>query len=71
MLLAGDVDPVPVARRPAIRALAADPDPRGKLARYARRQPRRQPAPEQHASLGPPRSQAVSDPWREAMLAPA
>jgi hypothetical protein len=35
VLLAGDVDPVPVARRPAIRALAADPDPRGKLARYA------------------------------------
>jgi AcrR family transcriptional regulator len=34
-LLAGDVDPVPVAERPAIRALAADPDPRGKLARYA------------------------------------
>ena len=35
VLLAGDVDPVPVAQRPAIRALAADPDPRGKLARYA------------------------------------
>jgi AcrR family transcriptional regulator len=35
VLLAGDVDPVPVAQRPAIQALAADPDPRGKLARYA------------------------------------
>jgi AcrR family transcriptional regulator len=35
VLLAGDVDPVPVAERPAIRALVADPDPRGKLARYA------------------------------------
>jgi AcrR family transcriptional regulator len=35
VLLAGDVDPVPVAERPALRALAADPDPRGKLARYA------------------------------------
>jgi AcrR family transcriptional regulator len=35
VLLAGDVDPVPVAQRPAIRALAADPNPRGKLARYA------------------------------------
>src|SRR5215218_7169840 len=35
VLLAGDVDPVPVAQRPAIRALAADPDPRSKLARYA------------------------------------
>ena len=35
VLLAGDVEPVPVAERPALRALAADPDPRGKLARYA------------------------------------
>ena len=35
VLLAGDVDPVPVAERPALKALAADPDPRGKLARYA------------------------------------
>jgi AcrR family transcriptional regulator len=35
VLLAGDVDPVPLAERPALRALAADPDPRGKLARYA------------------------------------
>jgi AcrR family transcriptional regulator len=35
VLLAGDVDPVPVAQRPAIQALAADPDPRGKLTRYA------------------------------------
>jgi AcrR family transcriptional regulator len=35
VLLAGDVDPVPVAERPAMRALAADPDPRSKLARYA------------------------------------
>jgi AcrR family transcriptional regulator len=35
VLLAGDVEPVPVAQRPALRALAADPDPRGKLARYA------------------------------------
>jgi AcrR family transcriptional regulator len=35
VLLAGDVDPVPVAQRPALQALAADPDPRGKLARYA------------------------------------
>jgi AcrR family transcriptional regulator len=35
VLLAGDVDPVPVAGRPALQALAADPDPRGKLARYA------------------------------------
>ena len=35
VLLAGDVDPVPLARRPALQALAADPDPRGKLARYA------------------------------------
>ena len=35
VLLAGDVDPVPVAKRPAFQALAADPDPRGKLARYA------------------------------------
>jgi hypothetical protein len=34
-LLAGAVDPVPVAQRPALQALAADPDPRGKLARYA------------------------------------
>ena len=34
-LLAGDVDPVPIAQRPALQALAADPDPRGKLARYA------------------------------------
>jgi hypothetical protein len=30
-----DVDPVPVAERPALRALAADQDPRGKLVRYA------------------------------------
>jgi AcrR family transcriptional regulator len=35
VLLAGDVDPVPVAQRPALQALAADPDPRGKLVRYA------------------------------------
>jgi AcrR family transcriptional regulator len=35
VLLAGDVDPVPVAERPALQALAADPDPRSKLARYA------------------------------------
>ena len=35
VLLAGDVEPVPVAERPALQALAADPDPRGKLARYA------------------------------------
>ena len=35
VLLAGDVDPVPVADRPALAALAADPDPRAKLARYA------------------------------------
>jgi AcrR family transcriptional regulator len=35
VLLVGDVDPVPVAERPALQALAADPDPRGKLARYA------------------------------------
>jgi AcrR family transcriptional regulator len=35
VLLAGDVDPEPVAARPALQALAADPDPRGKLARYA------------------------------------
>jgi AcrR family transcriptional regulator len=35
VLLAGDVDPVPVAERPALQALVADPDPRGKLARYA------------------------------------
>jgi AcrR family transcriptional regulator len=35
VLLAGDVDPVPVAQRPALKALAADPDPRSKLARYA------------------------------------
>jgi AcrR family transcriptional regulator len=35
VLLAGDLDPVPIARRPAIQALAADPDPRGKLTRYA------------------------------------
>jgi len=35
VLLAGDVDPEPVAERPALQALAADPDPRGKLARYA------------------------------------
>jgi len=35
VLLAGDVDPVPVAERPALKALAADPDPRGKLTRYA------------------------------------
>jgi hypothetical protein len=35
VLLAGDVDPVPVAERPAIKAIAADPNPRGKLARYA------------------------------------
>jgi AcrR family transcriptional regulator len=35
VLLAGDVDPVPVAERPALQALAAEPDPRGKLARYA------------------------------------
>jgi AcrR family transcriptional regulator len=35
VLLAGDVDPVPVAQRPALQALAADPDPRGKLTRYA------------------------------------
>jgi AcrR family transcriptional regulator len=32
VLLAGDVDPVPVAERPALQALAADPDPRGKPA---------------------------------------
>ena len=35
VLLAGDIDPVPVAERPALQALAADPDPRGKLVRYA------------------------------------
>jgi AcrR family transcriptional regulator len=35
VLLAGDVDPVPMAERPAFRAVAADPEPRGKLARYA------------------------------------
>lgn len=35
VLLAGDVDPEPVAERPALQALAGDPDPRGKLARYA------------------------------------
>jgi AcrR family transcriptional regulator len=35
VLLAGDVEPVPVAERPALQALAADSDPRGKLARYA------------------------------------
>ena len=35
VLLAGDVDPVPVAERPALQALAADPDPRGKLTGYA------------------------------------
>jgi AcrR family transcriptional regulator len=35
VLLAGDVDPVPVAQRPALQALAADLDPRGKLTRYA------------------------------------
>jgi AcrR family transcriptional regulator len=35
VLLAGDVDPVPVAERPALQALTAEPDPRGKLARYA------------------------------------
>ena len=35
VLLAGDMDPVPVAERPALQALVADPDPRGKLARYA------------------------------------
>jgi AcrR family transcriptional regulator len=35
VLLAGDVDPAPVAERPALQALIADPDPRGKLARYA------------------------------------
>jgi AcrR family transcriptional regulator len=35
VLLAGDADPEPVAERPALQALAADPDPRGKLARYA------------------------------------
>jgi AcrR family transcriptional regulator len=35
VLLAGDVDPEPVPERPALQALAADPDPRGKLARYA------------------------------------
>ena len=35
VLLAGDVDPLPVAQRPALQALAADPDPRSKLARYA------------------------------------
>ena len=35
VLLAGDVDPVPVAQRPALKALAADPDPSSKLARYA------------------------------------
>jgi AcrR family transcriptional regulator len=35
VLLAGDPDPVPVAERPALKALATDPDPRGKLARYA------------------------------------
>ena len=35
VLLAGDLDPVPIAQRPAIQALAADPDPRGKLTRYA------------------------------------
>jgi AcrR family transcriptional regulator len=35
VLLADDADPEPVAERPALQALAADPDPRGKLARYA------------------------------------
>jgi AcrR family transcriptional regulator len=35
VLLAGDLDPVPIAQRPAVQALAADPDPRGKLTRYA------------------------------------
>ena len=35
VLLAGDVEPVPMAERPAFQAIAADPDPRGKLARYA------------------------------------
>ena len=35
MLLAGDVDPVPVADRPALQTLAADPDPHSKPARYA------------------------------------
>lgn len=35
VLLAGDVDPVPIAERPALQALIADPDPQGKLARYA------------------------------------
>ena len=35
VLLAGDFDPVPMAERPGFQAVAADPDPRGKLARYA------------------------------------
>ena len=39
VLLAGDVDPVPVAERPALKALAADPTPRGKLTPLRRHQP--------------------------------
>jgi AcrR family transcriptional regulator len=35
VLLAGDLDPLPIAQRPAIQALAADPDPAAKLTRYA------------------------------------
>jgi AcrR family transcriptional regulator len=34
--LAGDDEPVPMAQRPAVAAIAADPDPRSKVAGYAR-----------------------------------
>jgi len=36
VVLAGDADPVAMAERPDVAALVADPDPRGKLVRYAR-----------------------------------
>jgi AcrR family transcriptional regulator len=35
VLLAGDADPVPLAQRPAFRALAAETDPRRVIERYA------------------------------------
>src|SRR5829696_6188567 len=35
VLLAGDADPVPLAQRPAFRALAAETDPRQVIERYA------------------------------------
>lgn len=35
VLLVGDEAPLPLGRRPEIAAIAADPDPHGKVARYA------------------------------------